>query len=95
MGGSFGGEWIHVYVGLLTWNSHNIIYQLYTNRKYKVKKRVNGGILGGDEARGNEAAMMGGGGGSVTGKKAAALHRMDLLTRDSQCSEKFSEAVDN
>ena len=39
--------------------------------------------------------MMGGGGRSVTGKKAAALHRMDLLTRDSQCSEKFSEAVDN
>ena len=71
------------------------INQLYTNRKYKVKKRVNGGILGGDEARGNEAAMMGGGGRSVTGKKAAALHRMDLLTRDSQCSEKFSEAVDN
>ena len=38
---------------------------------------------------------MGGDGGSVTGKKAAALHGIDLLTRDSQRSEKFCEAVDN
>lgn len=38
---------------------------------------------------------MGGGGGSVTGKMAAVLHGMDLLTRDSQRSEKFSAAADN
>lgn len=38
---------------------------------------------------------MGGGGGSVTGKMASVLHGLDLLTRDSQRSEKFSAAVDN
>ena len=45
MGRDFAGEWIHVYVWLsvFTWNYHNIVNQLYSNRKvkkFKVGKKI-------------------------------------------------------
>lgn len=45
IGGTFGGEWVHVHVWpslLTTWNYCNVVNWLYLNTKYKKKKKVSG-----------------------------------------------------
>ena len=39
MGGQFGGEWIHVYIWLSSWNYHDIVNQLNFNLKWTVWKK--------------------------------------------------------